>query len=194
VPLAVPWSWHTPSPFFAIVMVEADAAEAEPPVSYVSICGLGHLALVALTCAPLLVRVEPNVNIVTTATLAVYVGCCRSLKKVRQVEAMTQGDAMKCVALSPSRDRCESGERPVGERWIGKPHRIGRERRRACMVYRLRELVVRSPVRTAPRPRSPGVGAGDNTSVAMPAAPVHTPTGRARWLWGLHPPVRALQR
>jgi len=76
-------------------MVEADAAEAEPPVSYVSICGLGHLALVALTCAPLLVRVEPNVNIVTTATLAVYVGCCRSLKKVRQVEAMTQGDAMK---------------------------------------------------------------------------------------------------
>jgi hypothetical protein len=38
---------------------------------------------------------------VTTATLAVYVGCCRSLKDVRCVEAMSQGDAMRCVGLSP---------------------------------------------------------------------------------------------
>lgn len=87
--------------------------------------------MVALTCAPLLVHVEPNVNIVTTATLAVYVGCCRSLKKVRCVEAMSQGDAMRCVALQPNEGG--SRERPVR---AGEERQGNRSESVACCLAR----------------------------------------------------------
>lgn len=84
-----------------IQMSEAVAqVQVEEPAKYVSLCVLGHAALVALSAAPLVTYVEPNLNIVCTATLAVYVGCHRSLKEVRCVEAMTQGDAMRYVPSS----------------------------------------------------------------------------------------------
>ncbi|XWS28379.1 hypothetical protein CRYUN_Cryun25bG0063700 [Craigia yunnanensis] len=41
---------------------------------------LANLALAGLTLAPLVVKVDPNLNVILTACLAVYVGCCRSVK------------------------------------------------------------------------------------------------------------------
>jgi len=38
------------------------------------------LSAAGLTLAPLVVKVNPNVNVVLTACLAVYVGCYRSVK------------------------------------------------------------------------------------------------------------------
>lgn len=35
-----------------------------------------------LTFAPLIVKVDPNLNVVLTACLAVYVGCYRSVKPI----------------------------------------------------------------------------------------------------------------
>uniref|UniRef100_M4DLM1 Uncharacterized protein n=1 Tax=Brassica campestris TaxID=3711 RepID=M4DLM1_BRACM len=41
---------------------------------------IANLALAGLTVAPLVVRVNPNLNVVLTACLTVYVGCFRSVK------------------------------------------------------------------------------------------------------------------
>ncbi|KAL3828232.1 hypothetical protein ACJIZ3_017034 [Penstemon smallii] len=41
---------------------------------------LANLALAGLTFAPLVVKVDPNLNVILTACLTVYVGCYRSVK------------------------------------------------------------------------------------------------------------------
>ena len=43
---------------------------------------LAHLALLALAVAPMFVAVETNLNILATATLAVYAGAHRSVRPV----------------------------------------------------------------------------------------------------------------
>lgn len=64
-----------------------------------------HLALLALSLAPLVVRIDVNVNIVLTASLAVFAGAWRSVKPTPPEESMTKKDAMRfplvgsCVLL-----------------------------------------------------------------------------------------------
>lgn len=54
-----------------------------------------HLALVGLTLIPNVVPVDANVNILATATLAVWSGSHRSIKPTPMTETMTKGDAMR---------------------------------------------------------------------------------------------------
>jgi minor histocompatibility antigen H13 len=54
-----------------------------------------HIALAAIVILPLIVNVPPNVNVILTAALAVYVGCWRSVKSEVSTEAMTKKDAMR---------------------------------------------------------------------------------------------------
>uniref|UniRef100_A0A7C8Z1X1 Uncharacterized protein n=1 Tax=Opuntia streptacantha TaxID=393608 RepID=A0A7C8Z1X1_OPUST len=56
---------------------------------------LANLALAGLTLAPLVVKVNPNVNVVLTACLAVYVGCYRSVKPTPPTETMSNEHAMR---------------------------------------------------------------------------------------------------
>ena len=58
---------------------------------------LAHFALIALAVAPLFTPVETNLNILGTATLAVYAGAHRSVRPVAagNTEAMTKQDAMR---------------------------------------------------------------------------------------------------
>lgn len=56
---------------------------------------LANLALAGLTLAPLVVKVNPNVNVVLTACLAVYVGCYRSVKSTPPTETMSNEHAMR---------------------------------------------------------------------------------------------------
>ncbi|XP_078442390.1 signal peptide peptidase [Wolffia australiana] len=54
-----------------------------------------NLALAGLVLAPLIVRVEPNVNVILTACLTVYVGCYRSVKPTLPSETMSKEHAMR---------------------------------------------------------------------------------------------------
>ncbi|KAL6903792.1 hypothetical protein ACP4OV_004605 [Aristida adscensionis] len=54
-----------------------------------------NLALAGLSLAPLVVKVNPNVNIVLTACLTVYVGCFRSVKPTPPAETMSKEHAMR---------------------------------------------------------------------------------------------------
>ncbi|CAN6271180.1 unnamed protein product [Urochloa humidicola] len=54
-----------------------------------------NLALAALSLAPLVVKVNPNVNVVLTACLTVYVGCYRSVKPTPPSETMSKEHAMR---------------------------------------------------------------------------------------------------
>ncbi|XP_074310588.1 signal peptide peptidase 2 [Silene latifolia] len=56
---------------------------------------LANLALGGLALAPLVVNVNPNVNVVLTACLAVYVGCYRSVKSTPPTETMSNEHAMR---------------------------------------------------------------------------------------------------
>ncbi|XP_057515098.1 signal peptide peptidase 2 [Amaranthus tricolor] len=56
---------------------------------------LANLALAGLSLAPLVVNVNPNVNVVLTACLAVYVGCYRSVKPTPPTETMSNEHAMR---------------------------------------------------------------------------------------------------
>ncbi|KAL2941968.1 Signal peptide peptidase [Bienertia sinuspersici] len=56
---------------------------------------LANLALAGLSLAPLVVKVNPNVNVVLTACLAVYVGCYRSVKPTPPTETMSNEHAMR---------------------------------------------------------------------------------------------------
>lgn len=60
-----------------------------------SLSGWAHVALVGITLLTQVTTVEPNVNIVLTATLAIWAGAHRSLKPTQMAETMTQGDAMR---------------------------------------------------------------------------------------------------
>ncbi|CAD6206512.1 unnamed protein product [Miscanthus lutarioriparius] len=54
-----------------------------------------NLALAGLSLAPLVVNVNPNVNVVLTACLTVYVGCYRSVKPTPPSETMSKEHAMR---------------------------------------------------------------------------------------------------
>ncbi|KAG4113418.1 hypothetical protein ERO13_D13G223001v2 [Gossypium hirsutum] len=56
---------------------------------------LANLALAGLTLAPLVVKVDPNLNVILTACLAVYVGCYRSVKPTPPLETMSKEHAMR---------------------------------------------------------------------------------------------------
>ncbi|XVF69475.1 hypothetical protein PTKIN_Ptkin11bG0085300 [Pterospermum kingtungense] len=56
---------------------------------------LANLALTGLTLAPLVVKVDPNLNVILTACLAVYVGCYRSVKPTPPSETMSNEHAMR---------------------------------------------------------------------------------------------------
>ncbi|GJR09124.1 signal peptide peptidase [Tanacetum coccineum] len=54
-----------------------------------------------LTLAPLVMKVDPNINVILTACLSVFVGCYRSVKSTPPIETMSKGDAM-CIPLVSS--------------------------------------------------------------------------------------------
>uniref|UniRef100_A0A0D9WGV8 Uncharacterized protein n=1 Tax=Leersia perrieri TaxID=77586 RepID=A0A0D9WGV8_9ORYZ len=54
-----------------------------------------NLALAGLSLAPLVVKVNPNVNVILTACLTVYVGCYRSVKPTLPAETMSNEHAMR---------------------------------------------------------------------------------------------------
>ncbi|RZC83031.1 hypothetical protein C5167_045817 [Papaver somniferum] len=56
---------------------------------------VANLALLGLSLAPLVVKVDPNLNVVLTACLAVYVGCYRSVKSTPPTETMSNEHAMR---------------------------------------------------------------------------------------------------
>ncbi|KAI3450029.1 hypothetical protein Pfo_006694 [Paulownia fortunei] len=56
---------------------------------------LANLALAGLTLAPLVVKVDPNLNVILTASLTVYVGCYRSVKPTPPSETMSNEHAMR---------------------------------------------------------------------------------------------------
>mmetsp|Transcript_17461 Transcript_17461/g.38013 ORF Transcript_17461/g.38013 Transcript_17461/m.38013 type:complete len:386 (-) Transcript_17461:405-1562(-) len=71
---------------------------AEQPQSagpFESNASIAHIGLACLSVAPLFVPVEPNTNIILTASLAIYAGSHRSIKATPMQETMTQKDAMK---------------------------------------------------------------------------------------------------
>ncbi|RDX79515.1 Signal peptide peptidase [Mucuna pruriens] len=56
---------------------------------------IANLALTGLTLAPLVVKVDPNVNVILTACLTVFVGCYRSVKATPPTETMSNEHAMR---------------------------------------------------------------------------------------------------
>lgn len=54
-----------------------------------------NLALLGLTLAPLVQNVDPNLNVILTASLTVYVGCYRSVKPTPPSETMSNEHAMR---------------------------------------------------------------------------------------------------
>ncbi|KAE9603766.1 putative presenilin/signal peptide peptidase [Lupinus albus] len=56
---------------------------------------IANLALAGLTLAPLVVKVDPNLNVTLTACLAVFVGCYRSVKPTPPTETMSTEHAMR---------------------------------------------------------------------------------------------------
>ncbi|URD94832.1 hypothetical protein MUK42_36292 [Musa troglodytarum] len=51
--------------------------------------------MLGLTLAPLVVKVNPNINVVLTACLTVYVGCYQSVKLTLPLETMSNEHAMR---------------------------------------------------------------------------------------------------
>nr|DAD29349.1 TPA_asm: hypothetical protein HUJ06_030817 [Nelumbo nucifera] len=56
---------------------------------------LANLALAGLTLAPLVMKVDPNLNVILTACLTVYVGCYRSVKPTPPSETMSHEHAKR---------------------------------------------------------------------------------------------------
>ncbi|XP_058785112.1 signal peptide peptidase-like [Vicia villosa] len=56
---------------------------------------IANLALLGLTLAPLVVKVDPNLNVVLTACITVFVGCYRSVKPTPPTETMSNEHAMR---------------------------------------------------------------------------------------------------
>ncbi|XP_052184694.1 signal peptide peptidase 2-like isoform X2 [Diospyros lotus] len=54
-----------------------------------------NIALAGLTLAPLFIKVDPNLNVILTACLMVYVGCYRSVKPTPPSETMSNEHAMR---------------------------------------------------------------------------------------------------
>lgn len=56
---------------------------------------VANIALAGLTLAPLVMKVDPNINVILTACLAVFVGCYRSVKSTPPTETMSKAHAMR---------------------------------------------------------------------------------------------------
>ena len=56
---------------------------------------IANLALAGLTLAPLVVKINPNVNVILTACITVFVGCYRSVKPTPPSETMSNEHAMR---------------------------------------------------------------------------------------------------
>ncbi|POO03924.1 Peptidase A22B, signal peptide peptidase [Trema orientale] len=56
---------------------------------------VANIALAALTLAPLVTKVDPNLNVILTASLTVFVGCYRSVKPTPPSETMSNEHAMR---------------------------------------------------------------------------------------------------
>ncbi|XP_047152266.1 signal peptide peptidase-like [Vigna umbellata] len=56
---------------------------------------IANLALTGLSLAPLVVKVDPNLNVILTACLTVFVGCYRSVKPTPPTETMSNEHAMR---------------------------------------------------------------------------------------------------
>lgn len=56
---------------------------------------IANFALAGLTLAPLVVKVDPNLNVILTACLTVFVGCYRSVKATPPTETMSNEHAMR---------------------------------------------------------------------------------------------------
>eukprot|EP00262_Sarcandra_glabra_P005993 TRINITY_DN17978_c0_g1_i1.p1 TRINITY_DN17978_c0_g1~~TRINITY_DN17978_c0_g1_i1.p1 ORF type:complete len:353 (+),score=58.30 TRINITY_DN17978_c0_g1_i1:219-1277(+) len=56
---------------------------------------IANLALAGLALAPLVLNVDPNLNVILTACLTVYVGCHRSVKPTPPSETMSNEHAMR---------------------------------------------------------------------------------------------------
>ncbi|XP_019163968.1 PREDICTED: signal peptide peptidase [Ipomoea nil] len=56
---------------------------------------LANILLTGLTLAPLVVKIDPNLNVILTACLTVYVGCYRSVKPTPPSETMSNEHAMR---------------------------------------------------------------------------------------------------
>lgn len=56
---------------------------------------VANVALAGLTLAPLVVNVDPNLNVILTACLTVYAGCYRSVKPTPPTETMSNEHAMR---------------------------------------------------------------------------------------------------
>ncbi|XP_020576633.1 signal peptide peptidase 1-like [Phalaenopsis equestris] len=54
-----------------------------------------NVALLGLTLAPLFIKVNPNINVILSACLTVYVGCYRSVKPTPPSETMSNEHAMR---------------------------------------------------------------------------------------------------
>ncbi|KAK9075192.1 hypothetical protein SSX86_003513 [Deinandra increscens subsp. villosa] len=54
-----------------------------------------NIALAGLTLAPLVLNVDPNINVILTACLTVFVGCYRSVKSTPPTETMSRAHAMR---------------------------------------------------------------------------------------------------
>ena len=60
-----------------------------------SLSGVAHALVLLNTLAPLVAPYPSNLNVIVTASLAVFTGCIRSIKDAPPTEAMTKKDAMK---------------------------------------------------------------------------------------------------
>lgn len=72
-----------------------------------------HFLLLAVACAPLLVGIPANLNIVLLPTLTLFAGAWRSVKLAPPTEAMTQKDAMQFPLIG----RRECVTRSCGPEW-----------------------------------------------------------------------------
>ena len=82
----------------ATVLAAAEAVISHAPEIKEPIrAPLAQLALLGWAVLPLLVPVNSNWNVIVTAALAVYIGCCRSVKSN---DAPTEGAMTTAVSFS----------------------------------------------------------------------------------------------
>ena len=71
-----------------------------------TVAPLAHILMCLVAVLPLWVPIDPNLNVILTASTCVFLGCFRSVKPTPPTESMTKNDAMRfpvvgsCVLLS----------------------------------------------------------------------------------------------
>jgi len=83
--------------FMATVLAAAEAVIAHAPDPKEPVrAPFAQLALLFWAVLPLAVPISSNLNVIVTAALAVYVGCCRSVKST---DAPTEGAMTTAVSF-----------------------------------------------------------------------------------------------